>query len=98
MGLKLKEYINDSNRKLDKETVRKHLVDILNYTVEENSFLDQMTVGKRLYSNQYKNSPSVSLTVNHKIKINEVPREFSYKFSDNETQTFNLSNELGVVA
>ncbi|HDF1138564.1 TPA: transcription termination factor NusB, partial [Staphylococcus aureus] len=54
MGLKLKEYINDSNRKLDKETVRKHLVDILNYTVEENSFLDQMTVGKRLYSNQYK--------------------------------------------
>ncbi|MDM5686276.1 hypothetical protein P7996_15960, partial [Staphylococcus aureus] len=40
--------------------------------VEENSFLDQMTVGKRLYSNQYKNSPSVSLTVNHKIKINEV--------------------------
>ena len=23
-----------------------HLVDILNYTVEENSFLDQMTVGK----------------------------------------------------
>ncbi|MGJ9897619.1 hypothetical protein ACRCGN_14655, partial [Staphylococcus aureus] len=67
MGLKLKEYINDSNRKLDKETVRKHLVDILNYTVEENSFLDQMTVGKRLYSNQYKNSPSVSLT-NEKIK------------------------------
>lgn len=98
MGLKLKEYINDSNRKLDKETVRKHLVDILNYTVEENSFLDQMTVGKRLYSNQYKNSPSVSLTVNHKIKINEVTSDFSYEFSDNETQTFNLSNELGVVA
>lgn len=54
MGLKLKKYINDSNRKLDKETVRKHLVEILNYTVEENSFLNQMTVGKRLYSNQYK--------------------------------------------
>ncbi|WP_454911852.1 transcription termination factor NusB [Staphylococcus warneri] len=98
MGLKLKEYINDNNRKLDKEIIRKHLIDILNYTVQEKSFLDQITIGKRLYSNQYKNTPSVSLTVNHKIKINEVTSDVNYKFSDNETQTFDISKGLGVVA
>lgn len=98
MGLKLSNYINDKNRKLDNETIRKHLTSILYSHVKEDNFLYQVENSKKLYSNQYKHFPSVSLTVNHKIKINEVTSDLSYKFSKNETQTFNISEETGVVA
>ncbi|MGX0511228.1 hypothetical protein ACUXE7_000353 [Staphylococcus hominis] len=96
MGLKLSNYINDKNRKLDNETIRKHLTSILYSHVKEDNFLNQVENSKKLYSNQYKYFPSVSLTANHKIKINEVTSDLSYKFSENETQTFNISEELGV--
>ncbi|MEB7830999.1 transcription termination factor NusB [Staphylococcus xylosus] len=95
MGLQLNKYINSENRKLDKKVIRQHLIDILFPELANMTFDNEVKKSEKIYENQNKCFPSISLTKSHKIKINEVSSNLKYKSITQENKKFNVSEELG---
>ena len=98
MGLKLNNYINDQNIKMDKETIRKHLLNILSPELLKVSFTEFIDNSEKLYSNQNNHFSSISLTVNHKIRINEMTSDLGYEKDITDFSKFDIDKGLGVAS
>ncbi|PCF38960.1 transcription termination factor NusB [Staphylococcus delphini] len=98
MGLKLNNYINDQNIKLDKVTIRKHLLNILPSELLKVDFTKLINNSEKSYLNQPKHFSSISLTINHKIRINEMTRDLRYEKDIKDFSKFDIDKGLGVAS
>ncbi|HEC2173438.1 transcription termination factor NusB [Staphylococcus delphini] len=98
MGLKLNNYINDQNIKLDKVTIRKHLLNILPSELLKVDFTKLINNSEKSYLNQSKHFSSISLTINHKIRINEMTSDLRYEKDIKDFSKFDIDKGLGVAS
>lgn len=98
MGIKLSNYINDSNRKMSDEKIRKHLIKILYPEIYDAIYkkTNEEPLKRMVYKN--KSDKNIHLNQERKSTIIESVSDIEYNSTNVENPVFNHYSYLGAAS